>query len=295
MMKYAYFPGCSAHSTARDMHESCLSVANALGIELQEIPGWTCCGASAAHQTDRELAVSLAAANLLAAQQMGLPMVVNCAACYSRAKAANAEVQHSDTMRSAVADSLGQPYDGTVPVHHFVEVLVKEYGLARLRKKITSPLHGLNIAAYYGCYLVRPPVAEGFDDPENPTILERLIEVMGGTPLEWSGKVDCCGGMQNLTRTEITVRRSAAIIDMAQSAGAACMVVACPMCQTSLDLRQSDMEKLLGKQFRMPVLYITQLLGIALGLSPKELGFDKLIVDPSAVLQAGTAVVPSAR
>jgi len=286
MMKYAYYPGCSAHSTARDMHESCLAVANVLGIELNEIPGWTCCGASAAHQTDRALAVSLSAANLLQVKQMGLPMVVNCAACYNRAKAANAEVQHSPAMRQAVADSLGQPYDGSVQVRHFVEVLVKEYGLAPLRKKISHTLRGLKVAAYYGCYLVRPPDAAGFDDPENPTIMESLIEVMGGTNVEWSGKVDCCGGMQNLTRTDITVRRSAAVIEMARAAGAQCIVVACPMCQASLDLRQADMEKLLGKKYDMPVLYITQLLGMALGISPRELGFDRLIVSPSAVLQA---------
>ena len=209
--------------------------------------------------------MALSAANLLRAQQMGMEMVVNCAACYNRSKVANAEILHSEAMRQSVADSLGQPYDGSVPVRHFVEMLVKDYGLARLRKKISHSLHGLKVAAYYGCYLVRPPDAAGFDDPENPTIMESLIEAMGGTNVEWSGKVDCCGGMQNLARTEITVRRSAAVIEMAQAAGAECMVVACPMCQTSLDLRQTDMEKLLGKKYNMPVLYITQLLGLALG------------------------------
>ena len=285
-MKYAYFPGCSAHSTARDMHESCLAVTQALGIELQEILGWTCCGASAAHQTDRELAVALAAANLLLAQQSGLEMVVNCAACYNRSKAANAEILHSPAMREAVADSLGQPYDGSVPVRHFVEILVRDYGLAQLKTKITHSLRGLNVAAYYGCYLVRPPDVAGFDDPENPTLLDSLVEAMGGTSVEWSGKVDCCGGMQNLTRTDITVRRSAVVIEMAQAAGAECIVVACPMCQTSLDLRQSDMAKLLGKTFNMPVIYITQLLGLALGIAPAALGFDKLIVNPSAVINA---------
>jgi len=285
-MKYAYFPGCSAHSTARDMHDSCLAVTKALGIELQEIDGWTCCGASAAHQTDRELAVALASANLLLAQKMGLDMVVNCAACYNRSKVANAEVQHSPALRQSVADSLGQAYDGAVPVRHFVEVLVKDYGLARLRKQITHSFRGVKIAAYYGCYLVRPPDAAGFDDPENPSILESLIDVVGGTNVEWSGKVDCCGGMQNLTRTEITVRRSAAVIEMAQAAGAECIVVACPMCQTSLDLRQTDMATLLGKQYNMPVIYITQLLGLALGISPQALGIDKLVVSPATVLQA---------
>ncbi len=294
-MKYAYYPGCSAHSTARDMHESCLAVSKTLGIELNEIKGWTCCGASSAHQTDRELAASLASANLVKAGQMGMDMVVNCAACYNRSKVANYEIVHSEDMRRAVAESLGEPYDGSVPVRHFVEMLLKDVGVAALRKKITSPLTGLKAAAYYGCYLVRPPEATGFDDPENPTILERLIETTGAENVEWSGKVDCCGGMQNLTRTEITVRRSAAVIDMARAAGAECIVVACPMCQISLDVRQADMEKLLGRKYDMPVIYLTQLLGLALGMSPRELGFDRLMVDPAVVLKARKEAVPSRR
>ncbi len=294
-MKYAYYPGCSAHSTARDMHESCLAVSKALGIELKEIEGWTCCGASSAHQTDRELAASLASANLVKASRMGMDMVVNCAACYNRSKVANYEVVNSEDMRRAVADSLGEPYDGSVPVRHFVEILLKDVGTAALRKKVVRALTGLKAAPYYGCYLVRPPEATDFDDPENPTILERLIEVTGAENVEWSGKVDCCGGMQNLTRTEITVRRSAAVIDMARAAGAECIVVACPMCQISLDARQADMERLLGRKYNMPVIYLTQLLGLALGLSPRELGFDRLMVDPAVVLKAVKEKVPSRR
>lgn len=292
-MKYAYYPGCSAHSTARDMHESCLAVSKVLGIELNEIKGWTCCGASSAHQTDRELAASLASANLVKAGQMGMDMVVNCAACYKSSKAANYEIVHSEDMRRAVAESLGEPYDGSVPVRHFVEILLKDVGIAALSKKIVNPLTGLKAAAYYGCYLVRPPEATNFDDPENPTILERLMEAAGVESVEWSGKVDCCGGMQNLTRTEISVRRSAAVIDMARAAGAECIVVACPMCQISLDVRQTDMEKLLGRKYNMPVIYLTQLLGLALGLSPRELGLGRLMVDPAVVLKARKEAVPS--
>lgn len=290
-MKYAYYPGCSAHSSARDMHESCLAVSKVLGIELNEIKGWTCCGASSAHQTDPELAASLASANLLKAREMGMDMVVTCAACYNRSKVANYEIVNSSQMRQSVADSLGEAYDGSVPVRHFVEILLKDPGAAALRKKIVNSLTGLKAAAYYGCYLVRPPEATGFDDPENPTILERLIDVTGAENVEWSGKVDCCGGMQNLTRAEITVRRSAAVIEMAQAAGAGCIVVACPMCQISLDVRQADMEKLLGKKYNMPVIYLTQLLGLALGIPSEKLGFDKLMVSPEAVLKTAKKAV----
>jgi heterodisulfide reductase subunit B len=261
-------------------------VAKDLGIELAEIKGWTCCGASAAHQTDRALAASLAAANLVLAKEMGMDMVVNCAACYNRSKTANYEVVNSAAMRESVGQLLGQPYDGSVAVRHFVEVLTKDIGAAKLRQSFKKSLNGLKVACYYGCYLVRPPEVTQFDDPENPTILESLVEAMGGESLDWPGKVDCCGGGLNLTRTEITVQRSGAIIDMAQQAGADCIAVACPMCQTSLDLRQKDIEKAAGKRYNMPVLYITQLLGLCLGITPKELGFNRLMVTPTAITKA---------
>jgi heterodisulfide reductase subunit B len=285
-MKYAYYPGCSAHSTARDMHESSLAVAGALGIELKEIEGWTCCGATSAHQTDRILADSLAAANLLLAQKTGLDMVVNCAACYSRTKTANYDVKSSEDVRARVNDALGENYDGTVPVRHFVEVLLEDVGLDKLRKSIKRPLNGLKVACYYGCYLVRPHEVTGFDDPENPVALDRLVTAMGGEAVEWPAKVECCGGGLNLTKTDVTVKLSGSIIEMAQASGAQCITVACPMCQTSLDLRQQDIEKATGKRYGMPILYITQLLGLCLGISPKELGLDRLMVSPAAVVDA---------
>jgi heterodisulfide reductase subunit B2 len=213
-------------------------------------------------------------------------MVVNCAACYNRSKSANYEMINSPSVREEVANRLGQPYDGSAAVRHFVEVITKDIGLARLKKKITHPLKGLKVACYYGCYLLRPPEVTGFDDPENPAILENLVAAMGGEPLEWPGKVDCCGGSHNLTRTELTVARSGEIIEMAKAAGADCITVACPMCQTSLDLRQKDIEKAAGKKYGLPILYLTQLLGLCLGISPKELGLDRLMVKPSAVLKA---------
>ncbi len=285
-MKYAYYPGCASHSTARDMHESCLAVAKALGIDLQEIKGWTCCGASAAHQTDRILAAALPAANLLLAKEMNLDMVVNCAACYSRSKNTNYDVVNSPAVRKKVKNALGQDYDGSVAVRHFVEVLSHDLGPAKLKKAVKQPLNGLKVASYYGCYLLRPPEVTGFDNPENPTLLENLVEAIGGEALEWPGKVECCGGALNLTRTDITVARSAAIIEIAKAAGAECIVTACPMCQTSLDLRQLDMVKTTGKTYNMPVLYITQLIGLSLGIPPKELGINRLMVPPKAVLQA---------
>jgi len=285
-MRYAYYPGCSSHSTARDMHESATAVARALGIELVEIDGWSCCGATAAHQTDRVLAASLPAANMLLAKQMGLDTVVTCAACYNRMKVTNHEVSSSVDMRASVAEMVGQPYDGSVAVRHIVEVLLEDFGLEKLRKSFTRSLKGLKVASYYGCLLVRPHDVTNFDDAENPTILDRLVDAMGGESIDWPGKVDCCGGGLNLTRTDVVVKLSGSIIDMAVSSGADCITVACPMCQASLDLRQKDMEKQSGRRYKIPIVYITQLLGLCLGIPRKELGLNRLMVAPSAVLQS---------
>jgi heterodisulfide reductase subunit B len=285
-MKYAYYPGCSSHSTARDMHESASAVARALGIDLVEIDGWSCCGATAAHQTDRVLAASLPAANLLLAKQMGLDTVVTCAACYNRMKVANHEVSTSPDMHEKVADAVGSPYDGSVAVRHLIEVLLEDVGIEKLRKSFVKSLGGLKVAAYYGCLLVRPHDITNFDDAENPTSLDRLVEAMGGRSVDWPCKVDCCGGGLNLTRTDMVVNLSGSIIDMAAAAGADCIAVACPMCQASLDLRQKDMQRLFKKQYEMPIVYVTQLLGLCLGIVPKELGLNRLMVPPSAVLQS---------
>jgi heterodisulfide reductase subunit B len=267
------------------MHESATAVARALGIELVELGGWSCCGATAAHQTDRLLAASLPASNLLLAQRMGLDTVVTCAACYSRMKAANHEVSSSPVMQKKVAEAVGVAYDGSVPVRHIVEVLLEDVGIAKLKKSLVRSLNGLKVASYYGCLLVRPHDVTGFDDAENPTSLDRLVEAMGGESVDWPCKVDCCGGGLNLTRTDEVVRLSNSIIDMARSSGADCIAVACPMCQASLDLRQKDIKSGEGKG-RLPIVYITQLLGLCLGLEPGELGLSRLMAPPDAVLRA---------
>jgi heterodisulfide reductase subunit B2 len=284
-MKYAYYPGCSAHSTAKDMHESSSAVASALGIDLVEIKGWSCCGATAAHNTNWLIAASLPVANLLLAKDMGMDMVVNCAACYSRMKAANHEIKFSEIISKQVAQTIGREYDGSVPVRHLVEVLLADIGLKKLQKSYKKSLKGLKVASYYGCLLVRPHEITNFDDPENPTSLERLVDSMGGTNLDWPHKVECCGGGLNLTRTDIVIDLSRSIVDSAIQSGADCIVVACPMCQASLDLRQKDMEKKTGNKYEMPILYITQLVGLCLGIPGKELGINRLMIEASSVIK----------
>jgi len=284
-MKYAYYPGCSAHSTARDMHESTVAVAGALNIDLIEPAGWTCCGATAAHQTDRVLAASLPAVNLLKVKDMGLDMVANCAACYNRMKVANHEVSTHPAMRKSVGDAVGRDYDGSVKVRHFIEVLLDDVGLDVIKGALKHSLNGLKVACYYGCLLVRPHDVTNFDDPENPTSLDRLVTAMGGEGLDWPHKVECCGGGLSMSRTDVVVSLTNSILEMAKAAGAECIAVSCPMCQINLDVRQQDIERQTGRCFEMPIVYITQLLGLCLGISPDELGLNRLMVSPLIVVE----------
>jgi len=284
-VKYAYYPGCSAESTARDMHQSTLAVAAALGIEMIEPKGWTCCGATAGHQTDRVLAAALPAANLAKIKDMGLDCVVNCAACYNRMKVANHEIATELGIRSDVSDAIGRDYDGSVKVRHFIEVLLEDVGLEKISSAIKQPLKGLKVACYYGCLLVRPPKVVNFDDPENPKSLDKLVKAIGGESIEWPYKVECCGGGLSLSRTDVVVNLTDSILGMAKSSGADCIAVSCPMCQVNLDLRQQDIKKETGRDYQIPVVYITQLLGLGLGISSKKLGFNKLMVPASKVLE----------
>lgn len=284
-MRYAYYPGCSAESTARDMHQSTIAVAGVLGIEMVEPKGWTCCGATAGHQTDRILAASLPAANLVKIQDMKLECIVNCAACYNRMKVANHKISTDLEIRRSVSDAIGRDYDGTVKVRHFIEVLLEDVGMNKIGKSVKRPLKGLKVACYYGCLLVRPPKIVKFDDPENPTSLDKLVKAIGGETIDWPYKVECCGGGLSLSRTDVVVNLTDSILGMAKSAGADCIAVSCPMCQVNLDLRQQDIKKQTGRDYQIPVVYITQLLGLSFGISPDKLGFNKLMVSPSSILE----------
>jgi heterodisulfide reductase subunit B2 len=285
-MKYAYYPGCSAESTARDQYMSIREVSKALGIELVEPKGWTCCGSTPAHHTDRILSLALPAANLLVAKKMGLDLVVFCAACYNRMKVANYEIQKNPHIRKEVSESLGEDYDGSVKVLHFVEVLIKVVGVKKIQEAFTSSLGGLKVANYYGCLLVRPKEATNFDDPENPTLMDNLVTIMGGESIDWPHKVECCGGGFALTRTDIVVELSNSILEMAKAAGAECLSVACPMCQMNLDMRQSDINKTKQSSHTIPIVYITQLVGLCLGIEQEKLGMDRCIVSPQPVIEA---------
>jgi heterodisulfide reductase subunit B len=284
-MRYAFFPGCSLDSTARDFRISTDAVCKRLGIELAEIPGWTCCGSSPGHATDATLAVALPVVNLLKAEKMGSDLVTTCAACYSRLRAASEEMSHEGDMRKRVDQVVGAQYRGAVRVRHLLDVLVNDLGLDLIRDYVERPLTGLRAACYYGCLLTRPPEVVAFDDPEHPTSLDRLVKAIGAAPVDWPAKVECCGAGLSLTSPDVMQRLAFGILEMAERAGADCVAVACPLCQSNLDLRQRESARAAGRDMALPVLYFTQLLGLAFGIEPKALGLNKLVVSPRAVLE----------
>ena len=283
-MTYTFFPGCSLDGAAKDFHRSTLAVAAKVGLEIPELKDWICCGSTAAHSTDPLLADALPAKSLSAAG--GATVAVACAACYSRLKTANHHIAADAALRARVAQVVGHDYDGRTPVRHLLEILVRDIGLARIGAAIRRPLAGLKVACYYGCLLARPPEITGFDDPENPTLMDRLLETAGATPLEWPHKTECCGASFSITDTGIVLDLSNRILLMAQAAGADCIATACPLCQLNLDMRQKDIEARFGRQYHLPVFYFTQLLGLAMGCPANELSLDSLVVEPQALLEA---------
>jgi heterodisulfide reductase subunit B len=288
MMKYAFYPGCSMEGTAADYRLSTMAVARVFGIEMPEIPDWTCCGSTAAHSTDPLLAAALPAQNLAVARKMAVnggpqKVAVGCAACFSRLRLANLHISTDAGFRKTVAQTVGTDYDGQTPIVHLLEILAKDVGPAALASKILRPLAGLKVACYYGCLLSRPPEI-AFDDVENPTMMDQLMRAAGATPLDWPHKTECCGASCSITDTAVVCELGREILSMAKAAGADCIVTACPLCQLNLDLRQQDITGRYNESFNLPVFYFTQLLGLALGCSGRELGLDRLVVNPWALL-----------
>jgi heterodisulfide reductase subunit B len=283
-VKYAFFPGCSLESTAWDFDRSTRAVCRALGIELEDIPDWICCGSTPAHATNASLAVALPVIDLQKAQAMGLPVMAACASCYSRLRTANHKVRHEPEDRRRAERITGKPYDGGVEVRHVLDVLVNDVGLDAIRLRVSRPLEGLRVACYYGCLLTRPPEIVAFDNSEHPSSMDELVAAAGAEPVPWPFKTECCGASLSMSQSAVVCRLSHRLLSMARHAGAECLAVACPLCQVNLDLRQADAVKAHGPIPPTPVLYITQLLGLALGLSFADLGLDALSVSADSLL-----------
>jgi len=285
-MRYAFYPGCSLESSAREYRASTFLVARSLGLELEEVPGWICCGSTPGHMSDRLIGTALPAHTLLAASKMGVEgLLVSCASCYSRLKAANHAIKSSETLAGQVALALGSRYDGSVKVQHMLEIVAKAVEEPSFEAAVKRKLKGLKVANYYGCLLVRPPAVTGFDDQEDPQSLDRIASALGAESIAWRHKVECCGAALAFTHADVALKLSGEILEDARASGADAVVVACPLCQSNLDLRQRNIEKYLGIDLEIPVLYFTQLVGLAFGYSAGQLGLGKHMVNPVPLLK----------
>jgi heterodisulfide reductase subunit B len=285
-MTLAYYPGCSLQGTSREFEESFLAIAKALRIEMTEIDDWNCCGASSAHPLSRDLGVALPARNLaLAAEQGADEVVAPCAACFSRLAAAQHALATDADIAARMPDILGRPLPGPLGIHNVVDLLAAHAPIIEelVAARIDPPLlAGLRVAAYYGCLLVRAHEVTGFDDAEQPTTMETVIAACGASPVSWNMAVECCGGAFSISRTASVVRLGRRIVADARAHGALAIAVACPLCHTNLDLRQAAMT---GRgEEPLPVLFITELVGLAVGLSAAELGVARHFVDAAPLL-----------
>lgn len=281
-MKVAYYPGCSLQSIAQEYDLSTRAVGKALGIDLIEIPDWNCCGASAAHASSEYLGTALSSRNLHLAEKMGLNVTSPCAACYQSLAYANWKMTGDKVLREKINQAVGQPYNGGVKVLSIIDVFA-EAGTEALREKVVQKLEGLKVAVYYGCLLVRPPKVVSIDDSENPQVLDNLIRATGAEPLDWSHKVECCGGSLAVTNEEVCLKMVKDILTGATRAGAVCIINACPQCHFNLDVSQKKINKVYNTNFNIPILYFTQLIGLAMGIRPGQLKMEDHFTDTEPV------------
>jgi len=277
-MTLGFYPGCSLKGSSREYSESVLTVAKAFNLELEEINDWNCCGSTAAHNLNRELSLALPARILSLAEKQGLKeIVVPCAACYSRLTVTKHELSKNPELNNAVIAANNLDYKGTVDVLNIIQMLNK-YIMPNLEGRIVKPFEH-KVACYYGCYLVRPHEILQFDREEDPQSMDEIMLKAGATPIDWAFKTECCGAGLSVSRTNSVGRLSGKIIRDAKDRGAEVMVVACPMCHSNLDMRRDAINSFLGEKVDIPVLYVTQALGLAAGLDRKALGLNRHFVN----------------
>jgi heterodisulfide reductase subunit B len=289
--RYAFYPGCTLHSTGVEFGLSTELVCHALDLEMVEIPDWNCCGASSAHSIDHTLFLALPARNLALAQQLGLDdLAIPCAACYSRLAAADLALQQDSAFRARMESVLGFEYQDRVRPRNLLEIVANDCPKEALVARVTKPLEGLKVVTYYGCLLVRPPQYTGrWDDPEHPQTMDYVVELMGAQALPWSYGVDCCGGSLTLNRSDVVVDLVDKLVRAAHEAGAEALVTACPMCMANVDGRQLYRG---GPPFPrppkpgyqpLPIFYFTELMALAYDL-PMHKALGKHLVDPRPLL-----------
>lgn len=288
----AYYPGCSLHSLSSELDESTLAVSRALGLKLVEPDGWTCCGSSAAHGADHVLATSLPMQNLALVEKSGFTEVTApCSACFFRFKSALHDMEGESILKTQVARRIGYEYKDSLRVLSVLDLFQEKVGMDAIAARVTKPLHGLRVASYYGCLLTRPPKITGADHVENPRQMDQIMLSLGAEPVDWSFKTECCGGSLSLTRTDLALALTRKILLAAKTLGVDAIATSCPLCHVNLDARQAQ----IGLDFEMPVLFITQFMGLAFGMDAKHLGLGKHMVSVKPVLGklAGVEQVPA--
>ncbi len=278
-MRYAYYPGCSLEKTQRGYDESVREVFKALGQELVEIDDWNCCGATMYMSVMETVSVAVSSRNLALAEKMGLDILAPCSSCFTVLSKTNRILSQIPGMKEDVNAALaegGLHYGGGTRVRHPLDVLMNDIGAEAVRAKVTRGLNGLRIAPYYGCQIVRPE--KGFDDREDPVLLDRMVRACGAESVYFPLKVRCCGGVLMTTFEETALKLNMEILQCAVQNHADLIVTTCPLCHINLEGYQDRINEKFGTAFEMPILYFTQLLGIALGLSPKSLGLDSSFI-----------------
>lgn len=276
MMRYAFFPGCVLDGVAQEARLATNSIAAALGLELVELPGWTCCGASHLQDVNDTAALAVNARNLALAERLGLPLLTVCNTCTLMLRQAKARLDNGQQESiNALLRRAGLMYQGTAEVTHLLWVLARDYGPERLAARIKRPLTGLKVAGYYGCHILRPPQALGFEDYVNPHSLEDVITALGAAPVPFSARLSCCGFHGQYSAPEEVIKITGEINLSARQAGADCLVTPCPLCQMQLDIYQKEGWRAVHATGHVPVLHLSQLVGLALGLPPAELGLER--------------------
>jgi heterodisulfide reductase subunit B len=279
-MKVSYYPGCSLEGTAIEYDKSLSAAAETLGIELEELPDWTCCGSSSAHVTNDKLAISLAGRNLILADKIGQDLLVPCAACFQRLKAADKKLKTGNSV-----PGISHRYTGNFRIKHSADFIWESIGEKAISSKVRKQLAGLDTVCYYGCLTTRPPRITDAENPEDPQSMDEIVKSLGANVKNWSYKTDCCGGNLALTHPELGKRLVKNLYDMAIEAGANCIVVSCPMCQSNLDTRQNEIFQENGQKYNIPIYYFTELMGLAFGNPHIEKWLNKHLTDAKGLLK----------
>ncbi len=292
-MKYGYYPGCSLERNAIAYHQSAMAVAGLLGIEFVEVEDWNCCGATEYISVNLLAAYALVGRNLALAAQQQLnsgpkQMVAPCSACFLNLSKVDKYMGDDAELAEKVNLALGagglQYRPGSVQVRHLFDIVANDVGYDAVAARVTKPLYNLRLAPYYGCLIVRPNLQRQWDDPEYPTSLDRLMRALGAEVVDFPVKTHCCGGHMTQISEETALELIRRLLKNAADYRADAIVTLCPMCQLNLDGYQEQVNKMFGTDYHLPVLYFTQLMGLAFGLSPAALGFGKEFVDPAPAL-----------